>query len=172
MARREKDNKTQNPQDELLNRLIAVNRVTKVVKGGRTMRFAALIVVGDGEGNCGIGMGKAAEVPEAIRKATAAAKNNMVKISIVGTTVPHEAVGEFGSGKVIILPATEGTGVIAGGPVRALLEVAGIKDVRTKSLGSSNPINCVKATFDALIQMRTVQQVAALRGKTVAEIIG
>ncbi|MEG1608846.1 MAG: 30S ribosomal protein S5 [Clostridia bacterium] len=172
MAKRERDNRNQNQQDELLNKLIAVNRVTKVVKGGRTMRFAALIVVGDGMGNVGIGMGKAAEVPEAIRKATAAAKNEMVKISLVGTTVPHEAVGNFGSGKVIILPASEGTGVIAGGPVRALLEVAGVKDVRTKSLGSSNPINCVKAAFDALVQMKSVEQVAALRGKTVSEIMG
>lgn len=170
--KREKDNKVQNQQDELLNKLIAVNRVTKVVKGGRTMRFSALIVVGDGEGTIGIGMGKAGEVPEAIRKATAAAKNSMVKISLSGTTVPHEIIGEFGSGKVIILPASEGTGVIAGGPVRALLEVAGIKDVRTKSLGTNNPINCVKATFDGLTKLRTAEQVAALRGKTVADIMG
>ncbi len=171
MARRERENRNQ-PQDELLNKLICVNRVTKVVKGGRTMRFAALIVVGDGAGSIGIGMGKAAEVPEAIRKATADAKNNMVKIALKGTTVPHEAVGEFGSGKVVILPAEEGTGVIAGGPVRAILEVAGIKDVRTKSLGSSNPINCVKATFEGLCRMRTAEQIAALRGKTVEEILG
>lgn len=168
MARRE--NRFQNQDNELLNKLICVNRVTKVVKGGRTMRFAALIVVGDGAGNVGLGMGKAAEVPEAIRKATADAKRNMIKVATVGTTVPHGITGEFGSGKVLVMPATEGTGVIAGGPVRAILEVAGIKDVRTKSLGSSNPINCVKATFDALSRLRTVEQIAALRGKTVAEI--
>lgn len=170
MARRE--NKFQKEENELLNKLICVNRVTKVVKGGRTMRFAALIVVGDGAGSVGVGMGKAAEVPEAIRKATADAKRNMIKIATVGTTVPHEALGEFGSGKVLILPAEEGTGVIAGGPVRAILEVAGIKDVRTKSIGTSNPINCVKAAFNGLASMRTVEQIAALRGKTVADIRG
>ena len=166
------DSKFQNQDNDLLNKLICINRVTKVVKGGRTMRFAALIVVGDGAGSVGVGMGKAAEVPEAIRKATAEAKRNMIKIATVATTVPHEILGEFGSGKVLILPAEEGTGVIAGGPVRAILEVAGIKDVRTKSLGSSNPINCVKATFDGLARLRTIEQIAALRGKTVAEIRG
>jgi small subunit ribosomal protein S5 len=168
MAKRE--NKFQKEESELLNRLVHVNRVTKVVKGGRTMKFAALIVVGDGNGSVGIGMGKAAEVPEAIKKATAAAKNNMTKIALVGTTIPHEVQGEFGSGKVILIPAAEGTGVIAGGPVRLILEVAGIKDIRTKSLGSNNPINCVKATFDGLCKLRTAEQIAALRGKTVAEI--
>ena len=154
------------------NKLIALNRVAKVVKGGRTMRFSALMVVGDGQGGVGVGMGKAAEVPEAIRKATADAKRNMIKISTVGTTVPHEAIGKFGSGKVLIMPASEGTGVIAGGPVRAIMEVAGIKDVRTKSYGTNNSINCVKAAFDGLKQMRTVEEIAALRGKTVEEILG
>ena len=136
------------------------------------MRFSALMVVGDGEGGVGVGMGKAAEVPEAIRKATADAKRNMIKISTVGTTVPHEAIGKFGSGKVLIMPAAEGTGVIAGGPVRAIMEVAGIKDVRTKSYGTNNSINCVKAAFDGLKQMRTAEEIAALRGKTVEEILG
>lgn len=171
MAKRE--NKFQKEQqDELLNKLICVNRVTKVVKGGRTMRFAALIVVGDGNGSVGVGMGKAAEVPEAIRKATAEAKRNMIKIAMVGTTIPHDIIGQFGSGKVILLPAEEGTGVIAGGPIRAVLEVAGIKDIRTKCLGTNNPINSVKATIEGLSRLRSVEQVAALRGKTVAEIIG
>ncbi|MDY4592898.1 MAG: 30S ribosomal protein S5 [Eubacteriales bacterium] len=171
MAKRE--NKFQKEQqDELLNKLICVNRVTKVVKGGRTMRFAALIVVGDGNGSVGVGMGKAAEVPEAIRKATAEAKRNMIKIAMVGTTIPHDIIGQYGSGKVILLPAEEGTGVIAGGPIRAVLEVAGIKDIRTKCLGTNNPINSVKATIEGLSRLRSVEQVAALRGKTVAEIIG
>ncbi len=168
-----KENKFQNSErDEMLNKLIAVRRVTKVVKGGRTMRLAALMVVGDGKGMLGIGTGKATEIPEAIRKATADAKRNMVQVSLAGTTIPHEAVGEFGSSKVIVMPASEGTGVIAGGPVRAILEVSGIKDIRTKSLGSNNPINCVKATMDALKKLRTAEQVAALRGKTVEEILG
>ena len=170
MARR--DNKPQVKENELPNKLIALNRVTKVVKGGRTMRFSALMVVGDGEGGVGVGMGKAAEVPEAIRKATADAKRNMIKVPLVGTSVPHEVTGKFGSGKVLILPAGEGTGVIAGGPVRAIMEVAGIKDVRTKSLGSNNKINCVKAAFEVLKQMRTAEMIAALRGKTVEEILG
>ncbi len=168
MAKRE--NKFQKEENELLNRLVHINRVTKVVKGGRKMKFAALIVVGDGNGSVGIGMGKAAEVPEAIKKATVAAKNNMTKIALVGTTIPHEVQGEFGSGKVVLIPAAEGTGVIAGGPVRLILEVAGVKDIRTKSLGSNNPINCVKATFDGLCKLRTAEQIAALRGKTVVEI--
>ena len=169
MARREK---FQNQENDLLNKLICVNRVTKVVKGGRTMRFAALIVVGDGQGTIGLGMGKAGEVPEAIRKATAEAKRNMVKISTINTTVPHDAIGQFGSSKVYIMPASEGTGVIAGGPVRAVLECAGIKDIRTKSHGTSNPINCVKATIAGLAELKTAEQVAALRGKTVEEILG
>ncbi|MEG2413348.1 MAG: 30S ribosomal protein S5 [Clostridia bacterium] len=166
----ERRNRFQKEDDGLLNKLICINRVTKVVKGGRTMRFSALIVVGDGKGRVGYGMGKAAEVPEAIRKATEEAKKNMFAVSMVGTTVPHETIGDFGSAKIIMLPASEGTGVIAGGPVRSVLEVVGIKDVRTKSLGSSNPINCVKATFAALASLRTIEQIAALRGKTVEQI--
>ena len=157
-------------KDELANKLINVNRVTKVVKGGRTMRFSALVVVGDENGSVGLGTGKAGEVPEAIRKATADAKRNMIKVPIVGTTLPHEAIGNAGSGKVIVLPAAEGTGVIAGGPVRAVMEVAGIKDIRTKSIGSNNPTNCVRATLDALKQMRTKEEIAALRGKSVEEL--
>ena len=170
MARRE--NKPQVKENELPNKLIALNRVTKVVKGGRTMRFSALMVVGDGEGGVGVGMGKAAEVPEAIRKATADAKRNMVKIPLLGTSVPHEAIGKFGSGKVLIQPAGEGTGIIAGGPVRAIMAVGGVQDVRAKSLGSNNKINCVKTAFDGIKQMRSAEEIAALRGKTVEEILG
>lgn len=171
MARRE-NIKPQAEGSELANKLICINRVTKVVKGGRTMRFSALMVVGDENGQVGVGMGKAAEVPEAIRKATAEAKRNMITVPMVGSTVPHGATGNYGSGEVLILPAEEGTGVIAGGPVRAVLETAGIKDVRTKCIGSNNPTNCVKATMDALAQMRTVEQIAAVRGKSVADILG
>jgi len=171
MARR--DNKFQNKEEsELINKLIHVNRVTKVVKGGRTMRLSALVVVGDEKGSVGVGMGKAAEVPEAIKKASAYAKHNMINVSLVGTTIPHEVIGTYGRGKVIMLPAEEGTGVIAGGPVRLVLEAVGIKNVRTKSIGTNNPINCVKATINALSQLRTVEQVAALRGKSVEEILG
>lgn len=136
------------------------------------MRLSALVVVGDEKGSVGVGMGKAAEVPEAIKKATADAKHNMINVSLVGTTIPHEVIGTYGRGKVIMLPAEEGTGVIAGGPVRLVLEAVGIKNVRTKSIGTNNPINCVKATINALSQLRTVEQVAALRGKSVEEILG
>lgn len=165
-----RSNKFQREDDGLLNKLISINRVTKVVKGGRTMRLSALVAVGDGKGNVGIGMGKAAEVPEAIRKATADAKRNMVNVKLVGTTIPHEIVGCFGSGKVVMLPAEEGTGVIAGGPVRSILEVVGIKDIRTKSIGTNNPINCVKAVMAGLQSLRTAEQIAALRGMTVEEM--
>lgn len=164
---RDRDNKE---DDGLIKKLVAVNRVTKVVKGGRTMRFSALVVVGDGKGMVGIGMAKAAEVPQAIEKANLRAKKAMVKISLVDTTIPHEVIGKFGRGKVLMMPAQPGTGVIAGGPVRNVLEAVGIKDIRTKSYGSNNPINCVKATFDGLVQLRTREQVAALRGKSVEEI--
>lgn len=164
---RDRDNKE---DDGLIKKLVAVNRVTKVVKGGRTMRFSALVVVGDGKGMVGIGMAKAAEVPQAIEKANLRAKKAMVKISLVDTTIPHEVIGKFGRGKVLMLPAQPGTGVIAGGPVRNVLEAVGIKDIRTKSYGSNNPVNCVKATFDGLVQLRTREQVAALRGKSVEEI--
>lgn len=164
---RDRDNKE---DDGLIKKLVAVNRVTKVVKGGRTMRFSALCVVGDGKGMVGIGMAKAAEVPQAIEKANIRAKKAMVKISLVDTTIPHEAIGKFGRGKVLLMPAQTGTGVIAGGPVRNVLEAVGIKDIRTKSYGSNNPINCVKATFDGLVQLRTREQIAALRGKNPEEI--
>lgn len=164
---RERENRE---DDGLIKKLVAVNRVTKVVKGGRTMRFSALVVVGDGKGSVGIGMAKAAEVPQAIEKANLRAKKAMVKIALVDTTIPHEAIGTFGRGKVLLMPAQAGTGVIAGGPVRNVLEAVGIKDIRTKSYGSNNPINCVKATFNGLTQLRTREHVAALRGKSVEEI--
>ncbi len=164
---RERDKKE---DDGLITKLVAVNRVTKVVKGGRTMRFSALVVVGDGKGSVGIGMAKAAEVPQAIEKATLRGKKAMVKVALVGTTIPHEVIGNFGRGKVLLMPAQPGTGVIAGGPVRNVLEAVGIKDIRTKSYGSNNPINCVKATFEGLVELRSREQVAALRGKSVEEI--
>lgn len=156
--------------DDLQKKTVQINRVTKVVKGGRTMRFSALVVVGDGKGKVGIGVGKAAEVPAAIEKATQRAKKSMVSVPIVETTIPHEIVGKFGRGSVLLKPAQAGTGVIAGGSVRSVLEVAGYKDIRTKCLGSSNAINCVKATLNGLMNLRTAQQVAALRGKTVEEV--
>lgn len=157
---------------EIKERLVAINRVAKTVKGGRNFRFTALMVVGDENGIVGIGHGKAAEIPEAIRKATEDAKRNLVKIPIVGTTIPHEVKGRFGKGLVLLLPAEEGTGVIAGGPVRAVLEMAGVKDVRTKSYGSNNPANCAKATLQGLTSLRSAEMVARLRGKSVAEIMG
>ena len=156
--------------DGLIKKTVSINRVTKVVKGGRTMRFSALVVVGDGKGSVGIGMAKAAEVPAAIEKATLRAKKDMVKISLLETTIPHETIGKFGKGHVLMMPAQTGTGVIAGGPVRNVLEAVGIKDIRTKSYGSNNPINCVKATFNGLKSLRTREQIAALRGKSVDEI--
>lgn len=165
--RRERDTRE---DDGLIKKLVAVNRVTKVVKGGRTMRFSALCVVGDGKGSVGIGMAKAAEVPQAIEKAQLRAKRAMVKIDLVDTTIPHEAIGTFGRGKVLLMPAEAGTGVIAGGPVRNVLEAVGIKDIRTKSYGSNNPINCVKATFNGLVSLRSKERIAQLRGKSVEEI--
>jgi small subunit ribosomal protein S5 len=162
----------QEANDGLIKKLICVNRVTKVVKGGRKMRFAALVVVGDGAGKVGCGMGKANEVPEAIDKATAQAKKAMRKIALVGKTISHETVGKFGRGSIVMLPAEEGTGVIAGGPVRAVMEAAGVKDIRTKSHGTTNPINMVKAALEGLYGLKSVEEVAALRGKTVEEILG
>ncbi|MBO7187914.1 MAG: 30S ribosomal protein S5 [Clostridia bacterium] len=156
--------------DGLVKKLIAVNRVTKVVKGGRNMRFAALVVVGDGAGKVGYAMGKANEVPEAIEKATQRAKRSMVKISVLGTTIPHEVIGKFNRGSILMMPASEGTGVIAGGPVRSVMAAVGIKDIRTKSHGSNNPINMVKAAVEGLKELRTAEEVAAVRGKTVDEI--
>ena len=157
--------------DPITSKLVNVNRVTKVVKGGRNMRFSALVVVGDKDGKVGIGNGKAAEVPNAIEKATAIAKKRMVKIALEGTTIPHEVIGKFGTSMVKLIPSPEGTGVIAGGSVRPVVELCGIKDITAKSYGSRNKINCVKATLDALMQLRTKEQVAALRGKTVEEIL-
>ena len=157
---------------EFKEKLVAVNRVSKTVKGGRNMRFSALMVVGDEKGRIGCGMGKAVEIPEAIRKGTEDAKKNMITVALKDTTIPHEVVGVYGTGKVLMLPAPEGTGVIAGGPVRAVLEAAGIKNIRTKSIGSNNPINMVKAALNGLAQLRTAEQVAKMRGKTVEEILG
>ena len=157
---------------EFKEKLVAVNRVSKTVKGGRNMRFSALMVVGDEKGRIGCGMGKAVEIPEAIRKGTEDAKKNMITVALKDTTIPHEVVGVYGTGKVLMLPAPEGTGVIAGGPVRAVLEAAGIKNIRTKSIGSNNPINMVKAAINGLSQLRTAEQVAKMRGKTVEEILG
>ena len=173
MAREERrPQRRQEENDGFIKKLIQVNRVTKVVKGGRNMRFAALVVVGDGKGRVGVGSGKANEVPEAIEKATAQAKRNLVTVPMVGASIPHEVDGKFGRGHVHMLPAPTGTGVIAGGPVRAIMECAGIKDIRTKSHGTSNPINCVKAAIAGLAELKTAEQVAALRGKTVEEILG
>ena len=157
---------------ELLERVVAINRVSKTVKGGRVMKFSALIVVGDGNGTLGFGLGKSNEVPDAIRKGIEDAKKNMVKIALKGTTIPHEVVGKFGAGRVLLKPAPEGTGVIAGGPVRAVVEVAGIKDIRTKALRSNNPCNVVRATMDGLMSLRNAKEVAALRGLSVQEILG
>jgi small subunit ribosomal protein S5 len=150
--------------DGIITKTVSVNRVTKVVKGGRNMRFAALVVAGDGQGRVGAGLGKAREVPEAIEKASKLAKNAMFPIAMEGTTIPHAIQGEFDGGKVILMPAAEGTGVIAGGAVRAVLEVSGIKDIRAKSIGSNNPINSVKAALEGLKALRTAKMVSALRG--------
>jgi len=157
---------------DLKEKVVNIGRVTKVVKGGRNFRFSALVVVGDENGHIGSGIGKAAEIPDAIRKGIEDAKKNLIKVPIVETTIPHESTGEYGAGRVLLMPAKEGTGVIAGGPVRAVLELAGIRDIRTKSLGSNNPINMVNATIDGLSQLRTAEEVAKLRGKTVEEILG
>ena len=157
---------------EFKDRLVAVNRVSKTVKGGRNMRFSALVVVGDEKGRVGVGMGKAAEIPEAIRKANEDAKKHMVTVPLCGTTIPHDAVGYYSTAKCVLLPAPEGTGVIAGGAARAVLELAGVKDIRTKSFGTNNPINMVKATIEALKQLRSAEEVAKMRGKTVEELLG
>ena len=170
-ARRQGDRRRQE-DDGLIKKLIQVNRVSKTVKGGRNMRFAALVVVGDGKGSVGYGMGKSKEVPEAIEKANAQAKKNMRKVALQGTSIPHGVLGVYGRGSVLMMPAAEGTGVIAGGPVRAVMEAAGVKDVRTKSHGTSNPINCVKAAVCGLYDLKSPEEIAAARGKTVEEILG
>jgi small subunit ribosomal protein S5 len=157
---------------EFKEKLVAINRVTKVVKGGRNFRFAALVVVGDEKGRVGAGIGKAAEISEAIRKGVDKAKKNLITVSLKGTSIPHDAIGRFGTGKVVLLPAPEGTGVIAGGAARAVLELAGVRDIRTKSYGTSNRINMVRATLEGLKQIRTAEQIARLRGKTVEDILG
>ena len=157
---------------DLKERVVAINRVSKTVKGGRVMKFAALVVVGDGNGIVGYGLGKAGEVPDAIRKGIEDAKKNLIKVSLKGTTIPHEVIGEFGAGRVLMKPAATGTGVIAGGPVRAVMETVGISDIRTKTLRSKTPCNVVRATVEGLATLRSAEEVAAIRGKSVKEIFG
>ncbi|MFA6697570.1 MAG: 30S ribosomal protein S5 [Eubacteriales bacterium] len=156
---------------DLKDKVVSINRVAKTVKGGRNIRFSTVVVVGDENGHVGVGMGKAVEIPEAIRKGIEDAKKHLIKVPIVNTTIPHEVNGRYGAGHVLMIPAQEGTGVIAGGPVRAVLELAGIRDIRTKSLGTNNPRNVINATMEGLRQLKTVEDVAKLRGKSVDEIL-
>ena len=157
---------------ELEERVVTINRVSKTVKGGRIFKFSALVVVGDKNGLVGFGIGKSGEVPDAIRKGIEDAKKNLIKVSLRGTTIPHEITGKFGAGEVLLMPAPKGTGVIAGGPVRAVVETVGIVDIRTKAVRSNNPYNVVRATIDGLSRLRTAEEVAAVRGKSVKEIVG
>ena len=170
--RTDRDQRKEVVEPEFEERVVTINRVTKVVKGGRRYRFAALVVIGDKKGKVGFGTGKANEVPDAIKKAVEAAKKNLVTVATVKTTIPHEVTGVYGAGRVFLAPAAEGTGVIAGGPVRAVVELAGISDILSKSLGSSTPINVVRATVEGLKSLETVEQIAARRGLTVEEILG
>ncbi len=156
---------------DLKDKVVSINRVAKTVKGGRNIRFNTVVVVGDENGHVGVGMGKAVEIPEAIRKGIEDAKKHLIKVPIVNTTIPHEVNGRYGAGHVLMIPAQEGTGVIAGGPVRAVLELAGIRDIRTKSLGTNNPRNVINATMEGLRQLKTVEDVAKIRGKSVDEIL-
>ena len=157
---------------ELEERVVTINRVSKTVKGGRIFKFSALVVVGDGNGLVGFGVGKSGEVPDAIRKGIEDAKKNVIKVALRGTTIPHEITGKFGAGEVLLMPAPKGTGVIAGGPVRAVVEIVGIGDIRTKAIRSNNPYNVVRATINGLSQLRTAEDVAAIRGKSVKKILG